>query len=455
MSGAPRVVVVGGGPAGLSAAAEAARHGGAVTLVDEGARLGGQYFHGRQGSADLGSPEWFRNGRGANSSVDVRAETTVVDARDSSITTWHPERRLETLPYDWLVLATGGYDRPVALPGWTLPGVMTAGGMHTLAKLNHTAPGSRIVVSGAGPFILSVADVLVRLGCRVTTLEATQFGAQVRGVPALFRDPELLGQAAGYMARLTLRRARPRYGWAVVEVLGQDRVEGARIQRLDRDWRPIPATDRTVEADAVCLGFGFVPRLDVAQLLDLQIGYQVDSSDYRVVVDETMVSSSPRVFAAGEVTGIGGVRVAHVEGRIAGLTVARAAGLIDEATDTRVRTPLLRRARTLWRTAEWLRTTYAPRPGLWELASNATTLCRCEDVSFGSAETAAALSGADPAAVKAATRIGMGLCQGRTCSPLLIEWLRATHGYAPAGIGRPWRVRPPISPVPISDLAGP
>lgn len=450
MTARPRLVVVGGGPAGLSAAAEAHALGVDVRVVDEGTTIGGQYFRARQASRQSGSPRWFTE---AAATATVLSETTVVDApSDGVLTTWHGQRRIEHLAYDWLVLATGAYDRPVALPGWTLPGVMTAGGAHTFGKLHGVTPGRRLLVAGSGPFILSVADVLSGLGSSVITLEATPFRTQLKGLRVLARDPELLRQAAGYMARLTRRGARPRYGWTVVEILGATRVEAAIIQRIDDDWRPIPGTAETVPVDGVCLGFGFVPRLDLAQLLELEIAYVSETSDYHVAVDEAMVTSDSRVLAAGEVTGVAGVRAAHIEGRLAGLTVARAAGILDVPDYRRRCTTLETQLRGLHRAAEWLRVAYRPRPALWRFATRSTVLCRCEDVTIEDAHRATQTTARDPFSIKAATRIGMGLCQGRTCSPYLIEWLRALHAYEPPSSGRPWRVRPPLTPVPLRDL---
>ncbi len=207
MSPQPHLVVAGGGPAGIMAAVEAHRRGMRVTIVDENTTVGGQYFRSRQTAVSPGSPGYL-----ARNAPDVRvlAGTSIVDApAEGRLTVWAERGSAEDLAYDRLVVSTGAYDRTVAIPGWTLPGVLTAGGAHTLAKVHAVTPGHRIVVAGAGPFLLPVADVLAAKGCRVTVVEATRFRSSLRGVPTMARDPEILLQAIGYLGRLTVRRLAP------------------------------------------------------------------------------------------------------------------------------------------------------------------------------------------------------------------------------------------------------
>lgn len=440
------LVVVGGGPAGISAATQAAHQGMAVTVVDEYDRLGGQYFRGRQESTAAGSPHRFSR---ESPGVQVFANTVVVDTPAKGVLSiWKQGGGVQSLAYDALVVATGAYDRTVALPGWTLPGVFTAGGASTLAKAHGVTPGRRLLVAGSGPFLLAVADDLSARGCNVQVVEATPLRASVGGLPTIARDPAITRQTIGYLSRLGWRRVRRRYASMVTAIHGDDRVEAATIHRVDPDWRPIAGSETTVEVDAVCLGFGFVPQLELAQALKCTIGYWEASSDFYVKTDDAMRTSQANVYAAGEVTGIGGVPVAVAEGCLAGLTAAYDLGLVGKSGyDAEVRQLTRRRVRAR-RLGDWIRHAYRPRAGLWSLADAQTMLCRCENVTMQSAEAALAHNPATPYAVKTATRAGFGLCQGRICSPYLIEWLRARHGYRVPEEERPWRVRPPIRPVP-------
>jgi NADPH-dependent 2,4-dienoyl-CoA reductase/sulfur reductase-like enzyme len=355
--------------------------------------------------------------------------------------------------FDVLVVATGAYDRPVPLPGWTLPGVVTAGAAHTLAKAHGITPGRRIVVAGSGPFLLPVGDVLSEHGSAVEIVEATPFSVSLRGLRALVRDPEVLLQAGGYLGRLTARRARRSYGQGVTAIHGDHRVEAVTIEKLDDNWSPIAGTARIVPADGVCLGFGFVPQLELAQLLGCRIGYRADSSDFHVVVDSAQRTSRDGVYAAGEVTGTAGVRVARSEGQLAGLAAALDAGLVTAARFDELASRIRRRLSRLEGVAEWVRLAYRPRSGIWALARPSTIVCRCEDVPLEAVAHAVESNEASPIAAKSVTRAGMGLCQGRICSPYLVEWLRSQRGFEVPGDAWPWSVRPPIRPVPLGQWA--
>ena len=449
MTAAKHLVVVGGGPAGLSAGTQAARLGMAVTVVDEYDKVGGQYFRGRQDSDAPGSPRRFAR---ESPAVQTLVNTVVVDTPANGVlSVWSEGSAVRPLDYDALVLATGAYDRTVALPGWTLPGVLTAGAASTLAKTHGVTRGMRLLVAGSGPFLLAVADDLSSQGCQVQVVEATPLSTSIGGLPTIARSAAISRQTLRYLFRLGVRRVRRQYGSMVTAIHGSDQVKAATIHRVDQEWSPIAGSERTVEVDAVCIGFGFVPQLELAQALKCAIGYWEETSDFYVKTDKAMRTSQAHVYAAGEVTGIGGIRVAVTEGRLAGFTAAYDLGLVDQRDYGTQFENLSRHLARVRRLGDWIRHAYRPRAGLWSLTDSDTMLCRCEDVTMASVAAALTNNPATPFAVKTATRAGFGLCQGRICSPYLIEWLRSQHGYAVPEEDRPWRIRPPIRPVPSGE----
>ena len=126
-----------------------------------------------------------------------------------------------------------------------------------------------------------------------------------------------MAELAGYVGAHLRGRIPYRPGWGVVAINGTDRVESATVARLDEQWRPVAGTERTVQCDAVCLGHGFTPRLELAIAAGCGL-----SRDRFVTVDDGQRTSVPSVFAAGEITGIGGVDLALAEGEIAGWVAA-------------------------------------------------------------------------------------------------------------------------------------
>ena len=244
-----------------------------------------------------------------------------------------------------VVLATGAYDRAVAFPGWTLPGVMTAGGAQALAKGQDVIPGRRVLLAGAGPFLLPVAEQLSARGAEVVVVEATRRRDWLRAGPRMLAHPGRLVDYATYRTRVR----RIVWGHVLVRAEGDDRVRSATIAQAGPDWAPAGG-ERTFEVDAVCTAYGFTPSVELARALGCEL------ADDAVAHDEDMRTSVPGVFVAGEATGIGGADLALVEGELAGHAAA--------ARGTRRDLAALRRRRAkLAGFAQILAELFDPRPG--------------------------------------------------------------------------------------------
>ena len=418
------VAVLGAGPAGLAAAGSAAAGGAQVALLDSNPRPGGQYWRHResdQGTSHAGWPD-FQRLRAAAAQHDRvtfhygaavwQIEPVAGGGFSVHATTGSGDLLLSARA---LVLAPGAYDRQLPFPGWTLPGVFTAGGVQALLKGQGVLAGSRIVVAGTGPFLVAVAAGLAQAGARVAgVFEAGSAPLSFARHPvALARNAGKLREAAHYAGVLARHRIPYRTRTAVVAAHGVDEVTGVQVAKLDGNWHVLPGTGRRIDCDTVAVGYGFTPQLELAVQLGCATRLDVDGS-LVAVVDKDQQSTVPGVYLAGEATGVGGAQLAVAEGRIAGGQAARPAGgaTLRDAGDRRSRRQ--RSAQRLFAAA--LHEAYPVRTGWMTWPAPSTTVCRCEEVSLGAIDEAITELGAtDPRAVKLYARPGMGLCQGKVC----------------------------------------
>jgi len=451
------VVVAGAGPAGMHAALAAARAGARVLLLDDGPRVGGQYHRRAAGhtSGRIGELEREIAGH-PRITYEPGAAIWAVQPVDGGVRvhTQHgpadaPGRESRCVETRALVLATGAYDRALPFPGWDLPGVVTAGAAQALAKEQGIGIGRDVVISGTGPFLLPVATSLAGVGARVrAVLEANPPYRWARHPAPVAANAGKLGELAGYAGRLARHRVPYRTGRAVVAAHGDGRVEEVTVARLDRDWRVVPGRTRRVPADAVCVGYGFTPRLELA----LAAGCRV--TDGRVAVSVRQETSVTGVFAAGELTGIGGADLAAAEGTVAGWAAARRIGARDAAADALAR-PALSAVRRGRRFAGALAAAHPVRPGWRTWLSGDTLVCRCEEVTYD--DLRATLTDRPVTGVRAlklAGRAGLGPCQGRVCGRNVVDLADALLPEGTPLSDRDRLDRRPIAtPIRLGDLA--
>jgi NADPH-dependent 2,4-dienoyl-CoA reductase/sulfur reductase-like enzyme len=315
-----------------------------------------------------------------------------------------PEQKTsEMATADGLVLATGGYERVLPFPGWTLPGVLTAGGAQAMLKAGLVLPGRRVVVGGSGPLLLPVASGLAAAGADVVGLyDASDPRALFRHVRALSWNAGKVIEGVGYAARLARYGVRLRFGWSVIAAHGSDRLEAVTVKGPN-------GHELRVECDALAVSHGMLPHTEIAQSLGARLTPRGE-----VAVDTEQRTDVPNLWAAGEATGIGGAALSLVEGEIAGRSAAarlRGGAPKDLVAPQRTR-------RKLAAFADAIGTAYTDPPGWADRVGDETVLCRCEEVTAASVREAVSELGAtDLRTVKLLTRAGMGWCQGRICGP--------------------------------------
>jgi NADPH-dependent 2,4-dienoyl-CoA reductase/sulfur reductase-like enzyme len=455
------IAVLGAGPAGLAASARAARAGARTALVDSGARVGGQYWRHREGDSGAGHHHWpvLRRLRDATRGLD-RLDFLAGHA------VWHVERtphgftvhataghHPREIRCRTLVVATGGYDRQLPFPGWTLPGVYTAGGAQALLKGHGVAVGQRVAIAGTGPFLLPVAAGLAQAGAEVVgVFEAGSPTGFRRHPAAVARNLDKLAEGAEYLGTLLRHRIPYRTRTTVVAAHGADRVTAVTVARLDAGWRVLPGTGQRMDCDAVAIGYGFTPQLEIPLQLGCATRLDADGS-LVATVDDQQRGSVPGVYLAGEVCGVGGAPLSLVEGELAGWHAAYTT--VGARPDRAAVSRLLRRRSALRAFAAALHDTYPVRPGWTSWLSEDTQVCRCEEVSAGEVRRSIVHLGAtDGRTVKLLARPGMGLCQGRVCGYATACLAAELHGRVPSAEDlRGLAARPIAQPVTLGRLA--
>lgn len=452
------LLVVGAGPAGLAAARTAGQLGLRVVVADESAEAGGQYY--RQ-PALRGAPLDGRQARGrlaidgARDVADLRLGCAVValDPTPAGLRAWLAcDGALEWLKPHAILLATGAYDTPVAFPGWTLPGVMSAGAAQAMVKGQLVRPGRRAVVAGSGPFVFAVADVLRHGGVRVAeVVEAATLRRAAPYLPSSVRHARRYRELAAYVLPLVASGTAIRSGEVIASAEGGERLESVRLRR--RPGRaPDTGSERVVDADLLCIGYGFSASTELARMAGAAMTIDPGLGQPVPAADSWQATSRPGLFIAGEAGGLGGAEVAEAEGELAAIGAARHTGLIDERLAQQSASRVRPRLDALRHFAALLPRIF-PRPEELGLLADATTIvCRCENVSLATVLTA--VDQGDAASLnelKAATRCGQGWCQGRVCGALLPGVIEPRRGGF--DIASQYTARMPIRPVSLAAVS--
>lgn len=451
----PEILIIGAGPGGLAAAIAARRSGAAVTVVDERAHAGGQYFK-QVAVEDAAEPD-AQHREGADLIATARA--LGVELRES-VTVWGafaPNDFVASLAGRTLrfqpraaIIATGAYERGWPVPGWTLPGVMTTGAAQTLWRMARRLPGKRVLIAGNGPLNLQLAAELIAGGAEVKAVveaaprpgvsEIGSLTTMLLGAPGLLSD--------GLRYHLARRGGKTPMIHDKV-VTGVEKTDtGLKVRVASAD-----GAEQTFEADVLCLGYGFEPSNELLRMLGCGHDYDAERRQLVTRCDADGLTDMPHVYALGDCTGLGGARIALAQGTLTGFAAAAALGHARSAEgasqSAKAQSELARHRRfqrALWRI-------YRAPPWTARLARSDTLICRCEEVSLGEIEAALAEDLQAIGAVKRRTRLGMGRCQGRYCAPILDALLAERCGH-PRDEFSGFAPRPPARPVSIADIVG-
>lgn len=433
------IAVAGAGPAGLAAALAAGRSGAKVVVIDSFPLPGGQYFmqpsQGEAGSAAAAD--------GAARIAACRA-AGVTFLQGSEIVAAYPGFRLllagagggSALTARALIAASGAHERTMAFPGWVLPGVMNAGAGQRLMKAHGVPPGTRVIIAGSGVFLWAVAETLAQHGVEIAALVEARRPSLALAAH-LAAHPGRWGEVASLVRNVKAGVGRVIWGHIVCEAAGTDRLESVTVEPTAGG-----AAQVIGGVDALLVSHGFQPNIELTSLLGCRHAFDDGIGGWHVTVDTAGQTSVPGLFAAGEVTGIAGMRPAVLSGERAGHSAAAQLGYSPTG---RVDSAALARA---LRFGQGLMRLFAPLPELQRVQRDDTILCRCEEVTRGEVVTACREGAGDLHNVKTWTRAGMGRCQGRMCRMSLTDCLSRELGKPAQALGYN-NPRIPLRPVPI------
>jgi NADPH-dependent 2,4-dienoyl-CoA reductase/sulfur reductase-like enzyme len=455
------LLVVGAGPAGMAAASTAARLGVSTQLVDEQPALGGQIYR---------NVESHANDAGGVSAADWQRGTALVQefrasgARHRAGTqVWQLDpsqegacriyvtdgTQADVISARRVLLATGAMERPVPIPGWTLPGVMTVGAAQILYKTGKHVPRAGTWIAGSGPLLWLFAAQALEAGGKIEgildTAPRSNFAHALRHSMAALRGRAYLARGLALQARVRRAGVPVIKDVGAIEAKGEGRLTTLRFRAGGR-WRDVLAS-------TLLLHHGVVPNVHATRSLRAQHRWDGAQRCFVPVVDAWGMTSIEGYAVAGDGAGIVGAEASALRGRLAALESRSATGRHRRASGATAKLPRYGGdlARSSCLSARFSISSSRRAPSLLAPADD-VLVCRCESITAGQVRDAVRLGCTGPNQMKAFTRCGMGPCQARMCGLAAAEIIARERGVGMEAVGV-FNVRPPLKPLSLQELA--
>ena len=450
----PDIIVIGAGPAGMAAATLIAERGGRVLLLDEQRQAGGQIYRdvelagvargGLLGKDYLHGLELTRGL--ASAGVEHVCGAQVWMVKPDGLVAWSRDGRGHLAKAKRIIIATGALERPTPIPGWTMPGVMTAGAAQIMLKQSGLVP-RRAVLAGSGPLLYLLAQQMIRAGVPPLALVETQTRsdliAALPDLPGALRGWRYLVKGAALLADIRKAGVRRYTGATDLRVEGEPAAEAISFSHRGRPVR--------IACDTVLLHQGVVPNVQISRSLGLTHRWRADQACFSPVTDAWARSSVETICIAGDGAGIGGALAAEHAGRLAALGALEAEGFLAKAERDRLARPIRRQLDRELAARPFIDRAYPPSRET-RAPDDDTIICRCEEVTAGDIRAYARLGCKGPNQAKAFGRAGMGPCQGRYCGLTVTAILSEANGQTCEETGY-FRIRQPLKPITLGELA--
>ncbi|MFT5707278.1 MAG: thioredoxin reductase [Oceanospirillaceae bacterium] len=456
------VIIIGTGPAGMSAANKLVNQGIKCLLLDEQIAAGGQIYraidrnlkHEPQRVDLLG--EDYRQGsklteglitNQQNECLDIIFNAKVWRIDNNGAVYFSVNQQAQSSHADIIILATGAQERPFAFEGWTLPGVMTAGAAQILLKANGLVADNAIL-AGNGPLLYLIASQLIKAGSPPKAILETQvtgawknalphfFAALLHGLPYLWKGSKMLA---------SIKKAGiPHYrGINDIQALGNDKITSVSFSQGNKT--------RTLDTDTLLIHQGVIPNTQISRTLNLQHHWNKQQHAWQPAVNKWGVSSQKNILIAGDGAGIGGAKAAEISGELAALQACYQLGNLSKHQQNEMASLLHRRLEKESAVRPFLDALYAPNFQSI-LQSDKALICRCEEVTAGQLRHYAREGCRGLNQTKAFSRCGMGACQGRQCGSNAAIIIADERDISVEEVDY-YRLRAPIKPVSLSEVA--
>jgi len=454
------LVVIGAGPAGMAGALEAAKHKLSVLVLDEQPEEGGQIFRSISTTERL-RPEIFAMlGNDYQSGKKLLFSFQQAGVKYlSGATVWLVEADKSVyflqngiahqVQAKRLLIATGAQERPVPIPGWTLPGVMGAAAADVLLKSSGAVPSGRVVFAGSGPLMWLAASRFAETEVKIlAVLETVNFSNYLQALPYL---PQALRASEYLIKGLRIKMQLRKAGIPVLSDVHNLRVEGAK--GLEKLYFTHRGNSKSLELDTLLLHEGVIPNTKLTQQLGCDHDWHELQSYWHPLLDQWGNTSVKGVAVAGDCGIVAGALTSEASGHLAALESTFQLGKISQKQRDAAAHPFRKEINHHKAVRPFLEHLYRPNPKILVPQDDSTLVCRCEEVTAGFVRQAVKFGALDLNRVKAYTRCGMGQCQGRMCELTAAEIIAEAQEKSPREVGY-FRCRPPLKPITLGQLAG-
>ena len=458
--------IIGAGPAGMAAAITAREHGLSVLILDEQHNAGGQIFRNIEGIEKTLNSEFRKLGDEYKSGWSLVKEFKKCGADYfSERSVWQIDKDLgihhistnsnsfsSSIPSyiktKNLLIAVGAMERPMPLPGWTLPGVMACTAVDALYKTSGLVPDKDVILAGSGPLLLLIACRLLDAGVHISALlETNKRFAILKALPFLpqaLRSFSYLKKGISMMQKIKNAGIPIYTGIKSIEALGKSKFEKVRFKNGTEFIE--------LSAGMLLLHNGVVPNIQITRQLGCEHRWYELQRYWEPVVDDWGNTSLDGVSIAGDCGKISGSSISELTGNLAALDTVYKIGAISKVKRNQFSQPHRKELSYHKAVRPFLDKLFQPGKSWLIPEKKETIVCRCEEVTVNDIRQAISMGAQSPDRIKSLVRCGMGPCQARMCGLTVSEILADERNISPEEVGY-LKIRSPIKPITLGKLA--